>query len=100
MGSFKEKWSAIRKTPSAKYLAVTALFLMVVLFLSENNIIRWIGVKFEIAEQERVISGYKKSIEDVERKRDMLNSNLDTLETFARENYYYQLEGEDIYVCR
>lgn len=86
--------------PKTLFWGMTAFFLVMSLFLSENNVIRWIAVKFDIAHQEKIISDYRKSIEEVGRKRDMLNSNLDTLETFARENYYFHLEDEDVYVCR
>lgn len=98
MTGFREKWSVIKSSPRTKYYLVTAVFILFLFFLSDNNIIRWISVEADISRQEAEILQYKKSIEDMKRRYEMLNSNLDTLETFARENYYFHLPDEEIFL--
>lgn len=94
-----ENWKSSWLSRRTKYYVVTAIFAVSVLFLSENNIIRWITVRFDISNQEKVISQYRKNIEEAGRRLEMLGSDTDTLETFARENFYFQKADEDIFIC-
>ena len=70
------------------------------LFLSENNIIRWINVMFDISNQEEIIREYSENIKEADRRLEVLGSDLDTLETFARENFYFHKADEDLFICK
>ena len=41
---------------------------------------------------------YRNEIEDMRRKVQMLESNRDSLEKFAREQFYFAAPGEDVFV--
>ena len=41
---------------------------------------------------------YQKEIEQMRRKVNMLQNDKDTLEKFAREQFYFAAPGEDVYI--
>ena len=75
-----------------KYFIVTFVFAVIVLFVDRNNLIRWAGDYLEVLRQERVIRQYGRDIEELDRKLDQLTSDRDSLEKFAREEYYFHRE--------
>ena len=82
-----------------KYFIVTFIFAVIVLFVDRNNLIRWAGDYLEVLRQERVIRQYGRDIEELDRKLDQLTSDRDSLEKFAREEYYYfHREDEEVFI--
>ena len=43
---------------------------------------------------------YQKEIEQMRRQVRMLESNRDSLEKFAREQFYFAAPGEDVYIVK
>ena len=41
---------------------------------------------------------YQREIEEMRRKVNMLESDRDSLEKFAREQFYFSVPGEDVFV--
>ena len=41
---------------------------------------------------------YRQAIKATDERINQLTSNKDTLEMFARENYYFQEDGEDVFI--
>ncbi len=81
-----------------KYFIVTFVFAVIVLFVDRNNLIRWAGDYLEVLRQERVIRQYGRDIEELDRKLDQLTSDRDSLEKFAREEYYFHREDEEVFI--
>ena len=54
----------------------------------------------ELKEQERQKLYYKEEIKKTEEKLDELNSNVDSLEKFAREQYLFHKPDEDLYIIK
>ena len=81
-----------------KYFIVTLVFAVIVLFVDRNNLIRWAGDYLEVLRQERVIRQYGRDIEELDRKLDQLTSDRDSLEKFAREEYYFHREDEEVFI--
>lgn len=81
-----------------KYFIVTFVFAVIVLFVDRNNLIRWAGDYLEVLRQERVIRQYGRDIEELDRKLDQLTSDRDSLEKFAREEYYFHREYEEVFI--
>lgn len=100
MSWLSEKWKELWSSRRTKYYFVTVIFVVSVLFLSENNIIRWINVMFDISSQEEIIREYSENIKEADRRLEVLGSDLDTLETFARENFYFHKADEDLFICK
>lgn len=81
-----------------KYFIVTMIFLVWIAFFDSNNVIRWIGVRKTLHEQKSQIKFYEQEISATESKINYLKSEKDSLEKFAREEYLYHEEGEDVYL--
>lgn len=100
MSWLSEKWKELWSSRRTKYYFVTVIFVVSVLFLSENNVIRWINVMFDISSQEEIIREYSENIKEADRRLEVLGSDLDTLEAFARENFYFHKADEDLFICK
>lgn len=81
-----------------KYFIVTFIFAVIVLFVDRNNLIRWAGDYIEVLRQERVMRQYTRDIDELDRKLDQLTSDRDSLEKFAREEYYFHREDEEVFI--
>lgn len=81
-----------------RYFIATFAFAVIVIFIDRNNIIRWAGDYLEVLRQERVIRQYGRDIEELDRKLDQLTSDRDSLEKFAREEYYFHKEDEEVFI--
>lgn len=76
----------------------TLVFLVFFCFLKRDNLIRWIGAGFTISRQNRQIELYKQEIKELDRQIESLSTDKDSLETFARENFYFAVPGDDVYI--
>ena len=82
-----------------RYAAViTFLFLLFILFKPGSNIFNWIDARREISRQEKQISEYEKSLKELDTRIDLLTSDRDTLEKYAREEFHLAAPGEDVYI--
>ena len=81
-----------------KYFIVTLAFAVIVLFVDRNNLISWAGDYLDVLRQERVIRQYQRDIKALDDKLDELTSDKDSLEKFAREQYYFQKKDEDVFI--
>ena len=92
MGKFRDIWNrdldgknAERRSFVRYAICVTAIFLVMVGFVRQNNIVRWIRAGLEIHNQEKLIERYSAEIKD-------------SLERFARENFGFAEPGDDVYI--
>ena len=76
----------------------TGIFLLIMLMKPGTNIIRWVRSKIEISRQEEQLHQYNEEIRDMENRIRMLTSDKDTLEKFAREQFYFAEPGDDVFV--
>ena len=102
-GKIKEtiaRWKQHRvgKVLLNKYFIVGFLFLVWICFFDTNNVGQMIRTRRTLRSQRHQMEFYNQEISKMGRKLDQLQSQRDTLETFAREEYYYQQDGEDVYV--
>lgn len=105
MGKFRDIWNwkldgkNAEKRSFVRYaICATAFFIIMVGFVNQNNIVRWIKAGFEIRNQERLIERYSAEIKDMDRQIHGLTSNKDSLEQFARENFGFAEPGDDVYI--
>lgn len=81
-----------------KYFIVTTCFLVWIVFFDNNSFIRWLEVRKTLREQNAQIEFYEREISSTENKINYLKSEKDSLEKFAREEYHYHEDGEDVYL--
>lgn len=77
---------------------VTLGFVIIWVFGPGNTVIHWIDAKLDIRSQEKAIEQYHKDLEEMDKRINMLKTDKDTLEKFAREQFYFAAPGEDVYV--
>ena len=85
--TLKEK-SLVWKIVLNKYVIATIIFLIVIGFRSLST----------ISDQNRQKLYYRNATDATTDKINQLTSNADTLEMFAREQYYFQKDSEVIYL--
>jgi len=81
-----------------KYLVVLLIFIVLTFIVDTNNIMVWWRARMTQREQAIQIENLKKEIESNETRIRRLTSEKDSLEKFAREQYLFHEEGEDVYV--
>ena len=76
----------------------TAVFLFIWIVGPGNTVIHWVKAKMDIIAQEKEIEQYRNDLKEMEERINMLKTDKDTLEKFAREQYYFTAPGEDVYI--
>ena len=97
ISDMKER-SRIARVLFNKYFIATSLFLLIVLFIDKNNAIKWIQNEYHVHQQEKLIRQYRSNILKADEQLKELTSNKDSLEKFARERYFFQKNGEEVYI--
>lgn len=91
----KEK---ISKVTGYKYVIVITLFLVFIVFFDENSIITHQQNKQRLQELIQQKEYYKERIKADKQKLKDLNSGMEELEKFAREQYYMSKPDEDVFI--
>ena len=95
----KKKFSlAFLKSSKIGIVVIALLFVTLLCVYPDNNIFTWLEAKREIRSQERQMRRYQLEINEMQEKIKELTVDRDTLERFARENFHFAAEGEDIYL--
>ena len=76
----------------------TAVFVFIWIVGPGNTWIHWAKAGLEIKRQERQIKEYQLEIERMDKTVNMLKTDRDTLEKFAREQFQFAAPGDDVYV--
>ena len=91
----KEK---ISKVTGYKYVIAITLFLVFIIFFDENSIITHQQNKQRLQELIQQKEYYKERIKADKQKLKDLNSGMEELEKFAREQYYMSKPDEDVFI--
>lgn len=81
-----------------KYLVTSLAFVIWITFFDSNNLIEWSRVVLNIGQQESQKEYYKESIKSTEEKLRELTSNRDSLEKYAREQYLFKGDDEEVFI--
>ncbi len=88
-------WNCLRRH---KYLITVAAFLVIIVFLDENSLIRRAGHRKEIHALTEEIEKYRKQYEEDTRMLKELTANPEAMEKIAREKYLMKKPNEDIFI--
>ena len=101
MASNKRKknifWNDDHHSFSKFAVVATAIFLIIVTF-SRGGLLNWGRAKYESARQKRQIENYESEIKAMDKEIDLLTTNKDSLEKFAREEFHFASPGDDVYI--
>lgn len=81
-----------------KYFLVGLIFVVWICFFDTNNVGQMLRSRRTLRSQRQQIEFYQQEIDKMNRKLEQLKSERDSLEKFAREEYFYHLDGEDVFV--
>jgi len=98
MGKLKDIFRGPHRNFAWFIVVVTVLFLGLWLVGSGNTFIHWAKAGAEIRRQEKMIEEYERQNAEMDRRINMLKTDRDTLEKFAREHFNFAAPGEDVYV--
>ena len=79
-------------------VVTTGIFLLLWIVGPGNTFIHWAKAGLEISRQEKVIRDYQQQNEELDRRINMIRTDRDTLEKFAREQFRFAAPGEDVYL--
>lgn len=97
ISSLKER-SKVWRVILNKYFLVTLAFLVLIVFIDSSNVIKWLANERSILQQRRMIEKYSREIKATDERIKELTSNLDSLEKYAREHYYFQKKDEEVFI--
>ena len=81
-----------------RYAIVATVLFLLFLFLKKDSIITWVQAGFTLDRQRRQIELLEKENAELDKKIRMMKDNRDTLERYAREQFYFAEPGDDVYI--
>lgn len=94
MKLFKKILSIIKD----KYILTSLVFLFGIIVFDKNNLVDRYKKLRELSQLEKDKIYYQEWIEDDKKRMEELKTSDETLEKFAREQYYMKEENEEIFV--
>jgi cell division protein DivIC len=91
----------LKKLPKAFrnfYVVTLAIFFVWMLVLDSNNLIARFQLSSKFSDLENEKEHYQEKIKEVEKDRNELFGDRESIEKFAREKYLMKKESEDIYI--
>lgn len=95
MGFFSSSWNFIRRH---KYSVVICSFLLLIVFLDQNSMIRRMSQKRQINELEEEIEAYRSQIQESSALLEDIENDTVLLERMARQNYNMSRPDEDVFI--
>lgn len=95
--TFSDFWIEIGRHKWLKYVITILIFLVVYLFIGEQSMLQFVRRGREIRQLEEQRDMYREGADQAQRELHTL-SNPDSLERFAREQYYMHTPNEDIFL--
>ena len=91
-GNKKEQRSFLR------YAIVATVLFAVFLFLKKDNVVNWVQAGFTLRRQRNQIEQLERENEELDRRIKTMSENRDTLERYAREEFFFAEPGDDVYI--
>lgn len=88
------------KIKGLKYWVATAVFVVVILFVDQNNLLVTMKLGRQVAELKDEEANLSEAIVQDSINAATLKGNLDAIEHYGRENYYMKRSDEDIFVIK
>ena len=91
-GNRKEQRSFLR------YAIIATVVFLLFMFLKKDNLINWVQAGLSLRRQERQIEQYRQENEELDRRIRVMTGDRDSLERYAREQFYFAEPGDDVYI--
>lgn len=90
--------TALLKLLRNKYFIATAILVVWMSFLDRNNFVHLFRKSRQLQELKTEKAYYKEKIRETKRARKELMKDSESLERFAREQYFMKKPNEDLYI--
>ena len=103
-GSFKHLWrrsedgNARPKRSFVRVVIIGAIALLLFMSLKKDNVFTLMQAEREIAVQKKEMQENERRIKEAREHMKALRTNIDSLEKFAREEFYFSAADEDVYL--
>ena len=91
-GNGKEQRSFLR------YAIIATVVFLLFMFLKKDNLVNWVQAGLSLRRQERQIEQYQRENEELDRRIRVMTGDRDSLERYAREQFYFAEPGDDVYI--
>ena len=91
-GNRKEQRSFLR------YAIIATVVFLLFMFLKKDTLINWVQAGLSLRRQERQIEQYQRENEELDRRIRVMTGDRDSLERYAREQFYFAEPGDDVYI--
>jgi cell division protein DivIC len=81
-----------------KYIIVVVLFLIFMLFIAEKDVFSSFSQRKKLNTLQKSEQHLSKQIAETQKELDLLRTNAETIEKYARENYLMKKDNEDIFI--
>ena len=91
-GNRKEQRSFLR------YAIVATVIFLLFMFLKKDNLVNWVQAGLSLRRQERQIEQYQRENAELDRRIRVMTGDRDSLERYAREEFFFAEPGDDVYI--
>jgi cell division protein FtsL len=81
-----------------KYLIITIIFIVWVLFFAQYDVISLRRQRAELKEMKSKIEFLEKEVSRLQMEKNALKTDSNTVEKYAREKYFMKTDNEDVYM--
>lgn len=92
------KWKKVWNIVKNKYVAATLIFVVLIVFLDENNLFVTSRLRREVRELGQEEVALRDGIVQDSLRVNSLVGDVEALERYGREEYYMKRANEDVYV--
>lgn len=97
-GLWSRSWGLIPRWVKNKYFIALSTFVVIMLFLDRNDVFTSMARNKELRNLEQSRVYYTKEINELNKIKEGLAKDPQTIEKFAREKYLMKRENEDIFI--
>ena len=83
-----------------RYAGIATAAVVLFLLVKKDNVINWIQAGFTLQKQRRQIEYLQKENDELDRRIRTMTEDRDSLEKFARENYFFAEPGDDVFIIQ
>jgi len=106
MGKFIDLWDRKKdgdnrgRRSFLRCVIVSSILCLLFLLFKKDNLLRWVEAGIQIHDQKKEIERIENEIRKVGSHAEMLETDKDSLEKYARENYNFCAPDEDQYIVK
>lgn len=90
----------VKRVITSKVLLVASIGAVWLTFGDENSIVDYMQYSMKVRQLTSEVNYYKRQIADCSRKMEDMKTDRESLEKYAREQYYMKRQNEEIFIVK